>query len=131
MASVTNYNVGSGDRIASIKRVANNAIKTIWLAGIAAFLALVAYFIFYSGHAAIAGNGLVDKNKNLRRPVKEIAFSGKTTLVNIGLRMQAMPEEAELPASGSINIHKIIYDRKLNKNKKTPKPDFEIKAVPE
>lgn len=118
------------DQVFMIRKIANNSIKVIWLAGIIAILLLVGYFFYYSENGWINRNGFEKSNGSKKQEV-DIMFSDKTTLVNIALRMQAVPAGTEPEPGGTIGISKIIHDQKLKKIIKKPvKEDFSIRAVP-
>lgn len=139
MAGSVKYDNKRGDQITRIRKFANNSIRIIWLAGFAAILILVGYFLFFSESAHQAVNRKNEKSRGLTRLADETVFADKTTLVNIGLRMQAIREDSTVQTNGTISINKIIHDQKLSKIKKTEpetvtakkkKVDFAIKAVP-
>ena len=139
MAQTSKYDNARRDQITRIRKLANNSIVTIWTAGFSAVMVLTAYFLFFS-----EDSWAEKRSETIRGSAKltdELLFTDKTTLVNIGLKMQAIQEEAdgELGSGGTISINKIIHDQKLNKIKKPVKPElvakeikpgFTIKAVP-
>lgn len=132
------YDEKRADQITRIRNFANNSIRIIWLAGFTAILILMGYFLFFSESAQQAVNRKNERSRGLTKLADETVFADKTTLVNIGLRMQAIREDSSLQTNGTISINKIIHDQKLNKIKKAePAPvtakkkvDFAIKAVP-
>lgn len=113
-----------------IRRLANNSIRVIWVAGIGCMLIFIIYFLILPAKTERnKAVGMLTANTD-----PDLLFSDKTTLVNIGLRMQEditenKEKEKEKP-QGTIRINKIIYDKKISKAKKSTAPDFFIKAVP-
>lgn len=138
MSESVKYNKTRLDQVKRIRKFANNAVIIIWVAGAFAIGVLATYFLFFSDKAW-ADNSRMETMIGSKKLADENLFTDKTTLVNIGLRMQAIPEDVEMESRGTISINKIIHDQKLNKIKKTIKPDlpgkatkpgFSVKAVP-
>ena len=128
MTETIKYDTVRKDQITRIRKFANNAIIIIWMAGSCAVLVLTFYFLFFTDHAR-ADNSRIETIIGSAKPADETLFTDKTTLVNIGLRMQAIPEDADIESGGTISINKIIHDQKLNKIKKVIKPDLPVKAI--
>ena len=129
MAQTSKYDNARRDQITRIRKLANNSIVTIWTAGFSAVMVLTAYFLFFS-----EDSWAEKRSETIRGSAKltdELLFTDKTTLVNIGLKMQAIQEEAdgELGSGGTISINKIIHDQKLNKIKKPLKPELSVKEI--
>ncbi|MEP7164673.1 MAG: hypothetical protein ABI741_08265 [Ferruginibacter sp.] len=139
MTEAIKYDNARQEQISRIRKIANNAIIIIWMAGISAILVLTTYFLFFTDDAK-ADNSRFETLMGSAKLADETMFTDKTTLVNIGLRMQAMPEDIDMASGGTISINKIIHDQKLNKIKKAlkkpeppvkvTKPGFSVKAVP-
>ena len=120
------YDTDAAEQTLRIRRFANNSIRVIWVAGILCMLIFIIYFLILPAKAERNAIGALQAKSNT-----ESLFTDKTALVNIGLRMQEIPENTEeAKPVGTIRINKIIYDKKINKTKKTTAPDFFIKAVP-
>lgn len=139
MAQTNKYDNARASQMSRIRKLANNSIVIIWMAGLSATLVLTAYFLFFSEDSWAEKRNQTAMNST--KLTDETLFTEKTTLVNIGLKMQAIQEEAdgELGSGGTISINKIIHDQKLNKIKKPVKPEltakeikpgFSVKAVP-
>ncbi len=128
MPETIKYDTARKDQITRIRKFANNAIIIIWMAGFCAILVLTGYFLFFTDRA-MADNTRMETIIGSKKTAEETLFTDKTTLVNIGLRMQAIPEDAEMESGGTISINKIIHDQKLNKIKKAIKPDLTVKGV--
>ncbi len=121
------YNSDADEQAARVKRFANNSIWSIWIAGMGCMLIFVVYFLI-----------LPAKAEN-RKPIGMLdtalttdeLFNDKTSLVNIGLRMQEIPDNSrEEKPLGTIRINKVIFEKKLINTKKRSTPDFFIRAVP-
>ena len=128
MPETIKYNTVRKDQIARIRKFANNAIIIIWMAGFCAIMVLTAYFVFFTDRA-MADSSRMETIIGSKKTADETLFTDKTTLVNIGLRMQAIPEDTDMESGGTISINKIIHDQKLNKIKKTIKPDLPVKGI--
>lgn len=130
MAIKNTYRDNTEDQSRQIRRLANNSIIAIWIAGICCMLIFATYFFILPSKAE-AIKAAANTNAN-----NEALFTDKTALVNIGLKMQSIPETAEVRSMGNFRINKIIYEKNYNipqrvtKPVKTVKPDFSIKAVP-
>ena len=130
MPAAIKYDIGRENQIIRIRKFANNAIMIIWVAGFIAMLVLVAYFLFFTEYEQQADHNRNEKGQgSVIQAAEATMFTDKTTLVNIGLRMQAIKEDSDLQPNGTIRINKIIHDQKLIKASPV-KPDFAVKAVP-
>lgn len=111
--------------IQMIRRNARKSILVIWMAGICCIIFFAIYFLSLYQKAEMEGyNGLPAVKA-------EAIFNDKTSLVNIGLKMQAIPEANEEKPVVNIRTSKIIYDQKAVKQIKQPaSKNFAIKAVP-
>ena len=126
MSLIPTYEHNSEGQTLQIRRVANNSIIIIWIAGIFCLLIFAVYFFILPVKAEnTRSEGILNTNSNT-----ESLFTDKTALVNIGLRMQDIPETAQVRSMGTFRINKIIYEKKFNKPAKPTIPDFSIKAVP-
>ena len=120
------YDPNSEEQTIQLKKIANNSIIIIWIAGISCLLIFAVYFFILPAKAEHAGTEvMLNANSNT-----ESLFNDKTALVNIGLRMQAIPEAAEVRSMENFRINKIMYEKKINKPERATTPDFSIKAVP-
>ena len=138
MPEINKQNIARADQISRIRKFANNAIIIIWTAGFCAILLLSAYFLFFTSEASAEYNR-VEAFMGTKKLADVDLFTDKTTLVNIGLRMQTIQANTEMESGGTISINKIIHDQKIKKIKKAAKtdkpvkvekPGFSVKAVP-
>ena len=126
MSLTPTYDHNSEGQTLQIRRIANNSIVIIWIAGICCVLIFSVYFFILPAKAENTRiEGMLNVNSNT-----ESLFTDKTALVNIGLKMQDIPETAQVRSMGNFRINKIIYEKKINKPAKPTMPDFSIKAVP-
>jgi hypothetical protein len=118
------------EQIYIIKKWARNAILIIWIAAISFMLVLIIYLVLSSVKPDLNNLTGYTASKDSGQKNDEIFFSDKTTLVNIGLKMEVMSENVTITSNGSISINKIKYDQKLKRQNQIPKPGFSIKAIP-
>lgn len=118
------------EQIYIIKKWARNAILIIWIAAISFMLGLIIYLLLSSVKADQNNLMGYTANKGSGQQNDEFFFSDKTTLVNVGLKMEVMSENVVITTNGSISINKIKYDQKLKKQNQIPKSGFSIKAIP-
>jgi hypothetical protein len=124
------YGKERDDQVVRIRKIANNFIMIIWMAGVSSILLFFAWFLFFTDNSRQSVNNGFETIIGSAQQANGSVFTDKTTLVNIGLRMQAIPEDTDLKSNGSISINKINYDHKLNRIKKPIIPEFAVKAVP-
>ena len=124
MSLTSTYDHNSEGQTLQIKRIANNSIIIIWIAGISCLIIFTIYFLILPAKAENA------KPVRILNTNAESSFTDKTVLVNIGLRMQDIPDTAEVKSIGNFRINKVTYEKKINKPIKPVIPDFSIKAVP-
>ena len=114
------------DEIAAISKFANTAITIIWLAGIGSIMVYIFYFLFFLVNAVPAKS----RTDNADKLPEANVFSDKTTLVNIGLKIEAVSANTDTKVTGSIRIHKIKHDEQINRTVRSVKSDFIVKPIP-
>lgn len=129
MTVTINKDTSLADQINRIRKFANISIVIIWVAGFSAFMVLATYFIIIKDRSKTENNNIETIIGSAKLSGEKL-FTDKTTLVNIGLRIQAIPGDTDVVTRGTISINKIIHDQQLKRIKKPIKPDFSIGAVP-
>ncbi len=124
------YNSGADDELIRISKMSNIAITIIWLSGLNSMLVFIFYFLFFPNNSNLAAKKSYKNVFEVNHVSDAIFFADKTTLVNIGLKIQASPGSTDIESNGSIGIHKIKYDRQLNKPMQPVKTGFYVKAIP-
>lgn len=129
--TVTN-DISLAAQVAAINRFSKLAIWAIWLAGVCCITVFVVFFFFYLNNTETAGQKPFSTKDDLLKMDDKSFFADKTTLVNIGLRMQEISGTSEeVRANGSITIHKIKYDQQIHTaTHQSSKPLFYIKPIP-
>ena len=128
MSIAIEYDTATEEQISAVRKFARNSILIIWIAGTSAILVFIIYFLFLSANTVkqIHYEEIADSKQQQDATL----FSDKTTLVNIGLKIQEMSESTEVKSNGSIRIHKINYDQQLKRTLRPTKTDFTVKAIP-
>lgn len=129
---LTKTEAGIDRQLTEIRKVSNHAILAIWVAGINSTLIFIVYYIFFSANAAAIDKSRFNAMNGLNSLSDKALFADKTTLVNMGLKIQEMSDFADVKSHGSISIRKIKYDQQLkqNKVKHTAKPGFFVGSIP-
>lgn len=119
-------------QLAEIRKFSNHAIIAIWFAGVNAILVFMVYYMFFSGAAGSAEKNRFNAMQGINQLSDQILFSDKTTLVNMGLKIQEMSDLTEVKSHGSIAIRKIKYDQQQKdpKAKQPAKPGFFVGSIP-
>lgn len=119
-------------QLAEIRKFSNYAIVAIWVAGFNAILVFMVYYMFFSGEAGSADKKRFNAMHGINQLSDRVLFSDKTTLVNMGLKIQEMVDLTAVKSHGSIAIRKIKYDQqqKIPKAKQPAKPGFFVGSIP-
>jgi hypothetical protein len=132
LKSLQLYKLNAESQIAAIRKLSNIAILVIWFAGFCSIVVFVAYFLYFSSNSGQADNSYLNAHEENEHVTDADAFDDKTTLVNIGLKMQEMATVGnDIKTNGSIRIHKIKYDQQVQKSVIKPAAAmFDVKPIP-
>lgn len=125
----TNWkNIDGYEEAAWLKKYAGRAIWILWISGTLLILFFLVYFLIIPIPDMHNDISLIGMNE----VPEELFPDDKTTLVNIGLRMQSVSENTEENKTpGTLGITKGKYEQKRNPIIRSQKPPaFQIKAVP-
>ena len=132
MNLLTKTDPGIDKQLTEIRKVSNHAILAIWVAGINSALIFVVYYIFFSANADAIDKSRFNAMNGLNSLSDKALFADKTTLVNMGLKIQEMSDLTNVKSQGSISIRKIKHDQQIkqNKEKQPAKPGFFVGSIP-